>query len=34
VENQIYRAIHFLRQEMKDYAMPVVTAIFAIVFFI
>jgi RNA polymerase sigma-70 factor (ECF subfamily) len=34
VENQIYRAIHFLRQEMKDYALPAVAAIFTIVFFI
>lgn len=32
VENQIYRAIHFLRREMKDYALPAVLVILAITF--
>jgi RNA polymerase sigma-70 factor (ECF subfamily) len=27
VENQIYKAIHILRQEMKDYALPVLAAL-------
>jgi RNA polymerase sigma-70 factor, ECF subfamily len=29
VENQIYKAIHILRQEMKDYALPVIMALVA-----
>ena len=33
VENQIYKAIHILRKEMKDYALPVVSALAVSVLF-